>query len=225
MEVTLIPPPKSAIKAAIQGLRALQDTVNNNPSDKNEFVDLRGKLQMACQHPIYYLGRRSISEGRSIVSGEFAGWRFMIISNENVIADVEVVPSLTQVRPSKKFREPSPGIKTLAMSYIANDPTSESNYNFAKLGTGPTVASTVEAVAIMESNDVLSEGSLSLIKVPAIHLSLLWIQGAKNRFVPINSIYDDIEKYRFYKRKEIDILIRYHIDQTFEEDSEVFANE
>jgi hypothetical protein len=111
-----------------------------------------GPLALAQPHQIFSLGLADLAAGRGLEAAKSTGWRYLVHAGENPVASAE-----TSVAPTG------------------------SEHVFSAFNSGPLVASTVEAIRMVQGLPQVSRGTfeMRLLRVPALYFTALWVHGAQ----------------------------------------------
>jgi len=139
------------------------------------------ELTLSMPHDVYVLGADDVIAGRVPDSTKLTGWRFIMYGQDGAVASAE-----TQVAPDGRHR-------------------------FAAFNSGPFVSETVDNVDRMNAEPAMrgQQPTLSLLRIPAVHLTALWLHDADgDTFTPLAPAPEGLEPNRPYTSAELFDVLR-----------------
>jgi hypothetical protein len=178
MSLTVPPPPP-------QGLEIVRDAVGGLTNQPDTvFHALRDtnpeELTVAVPHPVYVMGLESIATGAPLSTATLVGWRYLLLGDDRSLAAAEV-----------------------------NTDNAEERVEFSHVNQGPFVESTIAGIAFAEGLDEVRETDfeLRLLKIPALYVVSLWLQGNRDILIPLApSRYDLVPNTPYPEEEFLEIL-------------------
>lgn len=178
MSLTLPPPPP-------QGLPIVRAAVGGLISDAaTVFHALREaapeNLTVAAPQPVYVMTLKNVAAGNGLTQAVLVGWRYLVLDAERSLVAAEV-----------------------------NTDNPEETVEFAHVNQGPYVESTIAAINFAEGIQEVQEDDyeLRLLKIPALYVVTLWLQGKSAILVPLAPCPPELNPNSAYSEEAfIDIL-------------------
>jgi len=120
-------------------------------------------LSLAAPHQMYNLGLADIKGNNPVAKAKPTAWRYLVVENNSVIAAAEAVQKTRSAKPQ-----------------------------FSSTNEGPFVDSMARAIEVAEHLPEVQAGQFefSVLRVPALYLIALWLQGSGSKskgdiFIPL----------------------------------------
>lgn len=147
-------------------------------------------LSVTMPHQIYFIELESIARGEMLSAAKLVGWRYLLLKDDALQAAAE-----------------------LSINEESGD------LEFSNINESPFVEATLQAVTLAQSLEITRtyDFEVRLLKIPALHIVALWLQGESSNLIPLrgsrnisrfDAVYSEDEFFNSLKNLAIEAINR-----------------